>query len=363
MTPRALRQALATHGPSWPNDPLELLAAVETAADEAPGEPAWTTLLLAAHLYATAPTGLPEGLRRGELVRFDGLSATWSARDAEGAAFLVRVPRPTTSPVERRLIERDARALQGLVEDIRVVDGSVLAPLVGAAVVGPLPASEAVRLVGTTLVALERWRTRGFGPLTPAEGELRHVGGKARLVCLTPGPLMLEGWLRHLTFTLRMGGPLGPVLRGLVELPPTTPAEAGDRLRRAFVQDLSARALQLRQAQLLAGHSRRRQRLVHVLTRMQRVLPPPAGESAIGFDLEARPTSVSSDGSVVTWGAESEPQRLYADGAFDAPAARRLLRALATSPKGSSGYPEQIGRWVSAGLRLRTLRLLLEKSR
>lgn len=361
MTPRALRQALATHRSDWPNDPLELLGAVEAAAEQAPGQPAWTALLLATNLYASAPRGLPEGLLAGDLVRFDGLSATWTARDPEGHGFLVRVPRPTLSPVQRRLLERDGRALAGLVQDLHQREGCLVAPLVGQAVVGPLPGRD-LELVSTTLVALQRWGERGFGPLSPSEGELRHVDGQVHIVCLTPGPLALEAWLRHLAFTLRSTTFLGPVLRGLVELPPTTPAEAADRIRRALHQDLSARAITLRQAQLLHGHSRRRQRLVHAIRRLQGTLPPPVGESAVGFDLDARPTSVQSDGSMVTWGADAEPQRLFADGTFDAPAARRLLRALATSPQGATGYPEQIGRWVSAGLRLRTLRLLLEKS-
>ena len=69
-----------------------------------------------------------------------------------------------------------------------------------------------------------------------------------------------------------------------------------------------------------------------------------------------------ADGQEVVWGPSDALQRLYGDGRFDAPAARRLLRALATSPGANEGFGEQVGRWVSAGLRLRTLTLLLEKA-
>ncbi|MCA9566967.1 MAG: hypothetical protein KC656_03955 [Myxococcales bacterium] len=361
MTPSALRQALAAHRPSWPHDPHELLAAVESTADARPGDPVLTALLLAANLQATVPTGLPEHLVRDGLVRFDGLSATWAAHDADGERFLVRVPRPALGPVERRLLERDVRAVQALVPGVHVREGCAVAPLPGQSVAGPLPEPESIRLVVTTLVALEAWRAHGFGPMVPAPEELRHEGGVARIVALTPGPFQLEPWLRHLAFTLRPTGVLAPVLRGLVELPPAGPTDAGDRVRRALFEDLSARAIRLRQEQLMAGHARRSARLAHAIGRLQRALPPPAGESPVGFDLDARPTFVRSDGHEVVWGAAAEPQRLFDGEGFDAPAARRLLRALATSPTAAQGYPEQIGRWVSSGLRLRTLGLLLEK--
>lgn len=362
MTPRALRQALAARRPTWPNDPLDLLAAVEAVADQHPGDPGWTALLLTANLLATAPTVLPAGLLRDELVRFDGLSATWSARDPEGARFLVRVPRPHLSAVERRLLERDARSLEGLVEGLQVREGSLVAPLVGQAVVGPVPESTTIRFVTTTLTALERWRVRGFGPLTPGEEELREVEGRARIVCLTPGPLKLDSWLRHLAFTLRPRGLMAPVLRGLVELPPSSPAEAGERLIRAFRDDLATRSLELHRAQLLAGHSRRRARLTHAITRLQRAVPPPTGESPVGYDLEARPTFVRCDGETIVWGPVDQLATVWDGVGFDAPGARRLLRALATSPSAGAGYPDHVGRWVSSGLRLRTLRLLLEKT-
>jgi hypothetical protein len=361
MTPRALRTALSARKSSWPNDPHELLAAVEFEADDHPGDPEWTAFLLGAHLLATAPVALPEGLLRDDLVRFDALSATWTARDAAGNRFLARVPRPDLTAVERRLLARDGRALAGLVDGLTTRDGALVAPLKGQAVAGPLPTATGIRLVATTLIALDHWRAKGFAPLAPGEEELREVEGNAVIVSLTPGPLRLNAWIRHLAFTLRPTGLLAPGRRGLVELPPATPSEAGERLHKALQDDLSARSTELRQRVLLSGHTRRRARLVHVLSRLGSALPPPTGDSAVGFDLEARPTRVVSNGQNVQWGSAAEQAVLYDGTTFDAPAARRLLRALATSPS-TEGHAEAMGRWVSAGLRIRTLRLLLEKS-
>jgi hypothetical protein len=363
MTPHALRQALAAQQTPWPHDPLELLAAVEAIADGHPGDPTWTALLLSVNLQATVPTQLPPGLLRGDLVRFDGLSATWTARDTDGRGFLVRVPRPHLSAVERRQILRDGRALEPLVEGLVVREGCLVAPLSGRAIRGPLPESTAIRVVATTLLGLQRWAVNDFGPLVPGEEEWRETDGTARFVCLTPGPLRLAPWMRHAAFTLQPRGLLAPVLRGLVELPPTTAAEAAERLQKALIDDLSARAVDLRQRVLSSGHTRRRGRLEHVLERLGRALPPPVGDGPVGYDLEARPTRVSSDGTCVYWGPEAEPALLYDGTAFDAPVARRLLRALATAPAGGEpGFPEAMGRWVSAGLRIRTLRLLLAKT-
>lgn len=362
MTPSALRNALSARRPSWPYDPLELLVAVEAQADEHPGDPTWTALLLSAHLAATAPTQLPEGLLRDALVRFDGLSATWAARDPEGNPFLVRVPRPHLSAVEHRQLARDARALQPLIDGLVLRDGCLVAPLIGQPIATALPEPVAVRVVANTLQALAEWSSRGFGPMAPHEQEWREADGTVHLVCLTPAPLRLDAWMRHLAFTLRPRGLLAPVLRGLVELPPTTAAEAGERLTKALTDDLAARSTELRQRILSSGHTRRRARLQHAIASLQRVVPPPVGHGAVGFDLDARPTQVVSDGHQVRWGPVAEFAVLFDGTGFDAPTARRLLRALATAPAAEPGFPDAMGRWVSAGLRLRTLRLLLEKT-
>lgn len=361
MTPSALRNALSARRPSWPYDPLELLVAVEEQANEHPGDPTWTALLLSTHLAATAPTQLPPGLLRDELVRFDGLSATWAARDPEGRAFIVRVPRPHLSAVEHRQLARDARALQPLIAGLVLRDGCLVAPLPGQPI-AVLPEPVAIRVVANTLQSLTSWSTRGFGPMAPHEVEWRESNGTVHLVCLTPAPLRLDAWMRHLAFTLRPRGLLAPVLRGLVELPPTTPTDAGERLTKALTDDLAARCTELSQRVLSSGHTRRRARLQHAILSLQRVVPPPVGQGAVGFDLDARPTEVVSDGHYVRWGPVANTSVLFDGTGFDAPTARRLLRALATAPATDPGFPEAMGRWISAGLRLRTLRLLLEKT-
>ncbi len=362
MTPSALRQALARYGSSWPTDPLDLLAAVEARAESLPGHPHFTALLLAAELQATAPERLPEGLHRDELVRFDNLSATWTAHDADGARYLVRVARADLRPPQRRVLERDGKALVPLVTGLRTASSSLIAPLVGDAVAGPLPRMQAIRLVATTFGALSRWEDAGLFPLAPHTEELRQVDGEARLVVLTPGLPQLQPWVRHLAVTLRPEGFLGALLRGLVELPAPTVADAETRLRHALADDLAARTVALWGAHQQRMRRVRQTRLAASIARLRRALPPPPGRGAVGFDLDGRPTEVWSDGTRVGWGRPDQPQVVFDGEAFDAPAARRLLRALAIAPITSDSFCDPIGRWVAAGLRLRTYALLLERS-
>lgn len=366
MTPSALRRALEARSIDWPDDPGTLLATVEARAEAHPGDPAWTALLLASELFHTASVPLPRPYRAERLVRFDALSATWTARDAT-SRYLIRAPRPHASAVQRRLIERDARALKGLVEGTLEEGAFVVnapgAPLDGSSV-GP-----AVVLAGG-LTALSSWLKRGFAPPPPHPEEIRVVEGRVQLLSLTPGTRSLQGWLSGVLPLLRGSGTLLPLLDGLAALPPTSLADAEERLRKAMHQDLTERAVALRTRSQQADQLDRRGRFVELVTRLQAAVPAPRGKGAVGFDLDARPTQVISDDQGLRFGPVGEEQPFYTD-AFEAPAARRFLRACLSAPTNDDlhqqlqtdpAFTDAIGRWVAAGLKLRTVRLLLEKT-
>lgn len=366
MTPSALRRALEARSIDWPTEPATLLPTVETQADAHPGDPAWTALLLATELFHTASVPLPRPYRAERLVRFDALSATWTARDAE-RRYLIRAPRPDASALQRRLLERDARALKGLVEG-RIEEGAFVAPAPGA----PLDGSSAgpATVLAGGLGAIRGWLKRGFAPPPPHPEEIRIVDGRVQLLALTPGTRSLQGWLSGVVPLLRTRGALPTLLDGLLALPPTSLADAEDRLRKALHQDLAERAVSLRTRGQAAEQGDRRGRFVALVERLQAAVPAPTGRGAVGYDLDARPTQVISDATGVRFGPVGEEEPFYTD-VFEAPAARRFLRACAGAPISAAlhdelatdpAFTDALGRWVAAGLKLRTVRLLLEKT-
>lgn len=375
MTPGrliALLTALAP-GRSWPEDLQALMSAVESCADEHPGDPVWTGLLLHAHQLATADVPLPQGLRREHLVRADGISATWTASDPEGRAWIARAPRPTAPAVAHRILERDRRALGDLVTGLQERDGALLAPADGV----PLAESAALpadvpRGLADLVRALTGWEAAGLAPAEPHPAELRLVDGSVRLVVLTPGSEGTGPAIRAVARHLVAGGALGRFLDGLRDLPPGSASGVADGLARVFAEDLGERAVSLRRRSLLAGHGARRAGLLRAVTALEASVPPPEGRGAVGFDLDGRPTVVVGADRIVRWGpTDADGEIVWDASGFRAAVARRLLRALASAPVGvsvqretggSPAYTEAIGRWVSAGLRLRTVRLLLEKT-
>ncbi|MCB9677288.1 MAG: hypothetical protein H6737_19370 [Alphaproteobacteria bacterium] len=371
MTPGLLRHTLAHLAPdaSWPDEPEALLAAIERHADAHPGDAVWTQLLLAANDLAVEAPELPGGLRARELVRVDPYSTTWTALDADGGHWLVRTPRPDATPVHRRILERDRRGLAGLVAGLTSDDATLAAPAPGTPLEeASIPQGDVVRVLADALGLLARWREAGLGPGVPHPEELRIHDGRLRIVSLTPstpgGTGLFDAVVRMLPAMPE--GPVERFVEGLRALEPD-PAEARALFQRALAEALGQHAVDLRRRHVLAAANDRRGRLHRAVGALARTLQPPSGRGPIGYDLEGRATHVASDGETVTWGAGAAVP-LFADGDFDAPEARRFLRACATSPtrpEGADGDPavtDALGRWVSAGLKLRTVRLLLEKA-
>jgi len=368
MTPGLLREALAAHAPDqdWPYEPAELLAAVERLADSRPGDPVCTRLVLAAHDLASPAPSLPRDLRPRELVRVDGFSSTWLALDVDGIAHLVRCTRPDAHPVHRRILERDWRALSGHVPGLLIEEGALIAPAPGTPLIEAyINGSDAVSLLGDSFRRLAAWKEAGIGPGDPARQELRMVDGRLLLVVLTPNTSNNTQLLRRVVSAIPplADGPIAHFVEGLKTLDPAT-GSAEVVFKRTLSEALREQAVDLRRRSLRAGQDDRRGRLQRAVERLFNALPPPDGSGPVGFDLNGQPTRVESREGKVQWGAEPL-QILFADGRFQAPLARRFLRACATAPALSNQdqqMTDSIGRWVSAGLKLRTVRLLLEKS-
>lgn len=365
MTPAALRRKLhLLHPIDWPTEPAALLAAVEVEADRRAGDPVWTALSRAAAWLATAPTALPEGLHRDTLVRADLCSATWTAHDPDGATFLVRVPREDAGPVDRRILDRDAQVLGDLVGCVRV-EQALVAPLPGVPLAdAPPPSEQSASALGSTLLQLQRWAIHGLSPHPPAIEELRWSEGAVVVVSLTPGIGTHEHWMRAVVQQLRDPdeSPIGQLVERLRSLAVPALSDVVHALQAALAATLSQEAVDLHRRGLLRGHSDRRERLVKAVGALHKAARPPIGRAAVGYDLDGRETFVVSDGITVRWGHDAEAAILYDRGVFKAPIARRLLRACVAAPTGGAPFTEAIGRWVGAGLRLRTVHMLLEKT-
>jgi hypothetical protein len=90
-------------------------------------------------------------------------------------------------------------------------------------------------------------------------------------------------------------------------------------------------------------------------------------------DLDGRITVVEGGPGGVRWGADRDAEIVFDDASgFRPPVARRLLRARAVSPPnatldarvgGDPAMTDAICRWVAAGLKLRTVQLLLDRER
>lgn len=368
MTPAQLDHLLALAGqPAFlaESDPDEALDRIEAACDAAHDrhrERAFGALLR----RVEATRGLAPvvaGVRREALVRWDATTATFTGHDVHtGSPKMVRVLHPHDGPRRRRWLARQGRGLPGVVHR----SDALVCELPGR----PLDAVAAgdpalTRLLLTGLVQLHGRTTPGLAP-----EELRCVDGCVVVVCLSRGP-DASGGIQALARTLQppTEGPLADVVRGLAELPPASSAEA-----RSLVVGALARELAGMRHHLLARWSAtlqhtRVERLAGMVRRMIDAVPPPRGRAAAGVDFEGQVLTVSSDEQSVAFGPPHDMATIWtaADG-FDAALARRLLRAQAAAPPnprlskqvgGDAAFGDAIGRWVAAGLRLRTLQLLL----
>ncbi|MCB9686553.1 MAG: hypothetical protein H6738_08370 [Alphaproteobacteria bacterium] len=371
MDPMDLRDAARARGCDVNGEASAWLAAVEQAAAAHPEDAGWAGLILAFDDEGAVRSETPvvvAGVRRERLVRFDALSSTWTGtRAADGATVLVRAPRDGLSPAARRVLDRELTRVAG-VAGATLVDGAAVLVATG------WPASavrgEAVaRVVGDTLVGLDRFRA-ALGSLPAiAEDELRWVDGRIRLCALSmshedPGPRIV----------LRLIDPddtdeLSVALRGTAEAGGTS-ADLAGVLRDHLVQRLVARRHDLAE-RWRAGRRRWTEgRLLHAVRRLQAAMPPPTGRGALGVDLEGRILVLGSDPVAVHVGADDEREVVWDVGGGLRPAgARRVLRLRASAMPnptldarvgGTPGHVDAVCRWLGASIDLRTLTLLLE---
>lgn len=365
MTPGDLQSLLHAIDPDLcALDPAETLATLEARPQRAWG-PVYVRALERVEEWATAgEVRLVDGLQRETLVCWDRFSATWIMRDRTGQRLLVRGVRPGAPAPLARQLERDQHALHGLVDGLRFEHGCLMAPAPGgtlhdASLTAPMVPS----LLAEALAIASDWAHAGIGPGWAPES-IRLADGHLQVVSLTPGSQEsgTTGFLSQVVARLpALGdGPLGRFARGLQTW--SLEGDQSSELNRALAAELKETLASLRQRHLATKQGSRRSRLQTAVGALIAAMPPPSGTGSVGFDLDGNPTEVHSDGRSVRWGVDRET-RIFGDLEFDAPAARRFLRACAAAPsQNAAPFTESMGRWVAAGLRLRTLRLLLEKS-
>ena len=372
----------------------DLADALRRLEELASGDPTDRTLaasILAITDRIAADSAFPPvvgGVRREALIRWDGFSATFTGVSvANGGPTMIRALRPEASrdPVFRRYFSREAQALAG-VAPVQAEAEVLRLPLRGL----PLSAVRGdglARALSTGIAAIGVWHDAGLGIPAPAAEELRIEDGRVSVACLTavepdPGPA-LEALARELLHA-EDDGPIAVAARAIRDHAvgrrgadaPTSPGAAADAVRRAMAEALTSQRHVLASRWRTELHQSRHDRLHAAVSRLERAVPAPEGGGAVGVDLdgritvvEVRPSTAGSPGAVL-WGPEGATE-VVADGdGVRAAVARRMLRAHAASPSnaalqgrvgGDGERVDAICRWLSAGLKLRTVRLLLEK--
>ncbi len=376
MTPTAVRRALAARPDTAllarAVEPDEAARGVSALAEAHPADAGLADLALDALEWAMAGAGfraLAAGHRLGALVRWDGRSATFEAVDlATGAPAMLRVLRPhRAGPLDRAALLRDGRALAAAGAPIQTIDGpepALATPLPGGPLLDAqrLRPARGLRAVVRVLADLVAREDAGLGAVDPDDLELRETADGARLVTLAVRPAAAP-YLAPLAATLADllddDAPILPALLGATVLPPRTAADLGDAVRAALASDLASRRHAAHRAHARRADRLRRARLDAAIARLQ-ACPAPRGEGRVGFDLDGQATRVTSDGDGIRWGPVDGPNLLVATGArVYAPAARRLLRARASTPA-TSGAPDApfvdaLCRWLAGAVALTTL--------
>jgi hypothetical protein len=387
---RQLRATPAGDGRAWPADPAQRLRTAEALADRRPADRKLASLVALLHGQATAGDQLPPdvfGVRREALVRWDYASTTWEGRRPDGGRAMVRVARPWAArdPSLRRALLRDAAALGSLFPGLAADDGEW--PALALSLPGPgltddeddAPAPTPARSLATAIAELARWESAGIGLPRLSSREIRQSPSRLSIACLTPSAsdpaidadnLSLVAEL--LVASEHADDALHERLVTLAAAPPSSASEAASWLASGFAEALSAERHGL--ARRWRDHARksRTDSLRGLIQRLDRALSPPEGRGAVGVDLDGRTTVLVSGPSGLRWGPAASLEAVWTrEEGFDPQLGRRLLRAWAAVPPsprlqvevgGSADWVEGITRWVAAGLKLRTLRLLLERA-
>ncbi len=390
MTADELADLTAASGLRPSAMPAEALRAAEEAADRRPGDAVLGKLVLALHGQVSAADGLPPhvaGVKRERLIRWDRESTTWEGFTPDGQGAMIRVLRPFAArdPVLRRALLRTAAALEPAVPGIAPIDGAwpaLVLPVPGPAV--PREPESAMqerfplaRWLATGVLALARWEASKLEAPRLAPDEWRHAGTGLTLACLTLG----EGskTAENLAALVEQIGdgddeedPVAAIAAAMRAAPPTRADDARVLLLRAFAEHLAGERHRLVAERARASRNRREAGLIRLVHRLDRALPPPEGRGAIGVDLDGRITVLTSEPARMTWGPAREEELVWSRESGVVPAVtRRLLRARATAAPsgrlqrevgGSVEVIDRVTRWLASALRLRTTRLILEKS-
>lgn len=366
-----------------------VLRSIENLADANPQDRRLAKLVHDVSMWASATQGVPVtfgDVRREQLIRWDQWTTTWTGADTQdGSQLMVRIlrPGPDADPVMRRQLAREAKALAGIVAGITLVQGDLLGirvPLPGEPLTPETRQSEIedmlhTRLLATGLVAVAAWEERGLSLPILTREELRNCGDRLAITCLTPGDgadhqsvlATIASLLGH-----HETSSLGELRLALSAAPPTSAHDAEQYAIKAMAQDLAARRHSLYLRHIRGRHQDRIARFHALIVGLQASVPRPLGVGAVGVDMDGAIQVVHSDNSGISWRSTGESRSIFTEqDGFVAPEARRLLRSRAAAPNserlqadvgGDSAFTDAIGQWVSAALKLRTVRMLLEKS-
>jgi hypothetical protein len=354
-------------------EPSQALALLEDRAERDPSDRA-ASAVLGALLERLAVEGGPP---HGELVRWDELTVGWKL-ERKGKTVLVRSLRPgyQAHPAARRWLLREGRALSQVTEvEVDERGPELWVPLPGQ----PLSArwgDAVVRPLLTGLACLARWERQGLGLPWLLPEEIRVVDERVVLACAWPQRGGISSALASLASTLvdpSDDTALAATVRAFGTHPPETVADAALLVRAALAEHLAARRHGLAARWRETWHRSQEMRLREVVSRLVEVGTPPEGRGAVGVDLDGRITIVEADKLGIRWGPERAVEVVFDwEGGFRPPVARRLLRARAVSPPnpsldarvgGNASSTDAICRWIAAGLRLRTVQMLLERDR
>jgi len=349
MTPYHLRAAALASGFEAV---VPTLHEFESAAQSSPQNMVLRALVLAVadrdRLVADLP-GTVAGVRRDQLLRWDTTSSTWLGTDLEGRPALVRILDRHASPVVRRVLQRDAEALAGAFDHLRLGQEGLVATFDEDRNAPDIPA---MWVTGAAGLLAAPWPN-----LSPEE--MLPAGRTVHILCLTPGRSALRDNVRALASALALAGHDDELGRSMRTDVPDTPEHLRLRLAAGLRDSLVRRRVELVDRWRNTSHAVRIGRLHHAVERLQHSCPPPAGGGPVALDVDGQTVDVHCDGRRITWGPDAA--RVYdpADG-FIPPEARRLIRARARSSHPEAARSDRITTWVAAALRLRTIRLLLE---
>ncbi len=394
MTPDRLAALLEDRLPdvSWPpvEEPIDLLRALEVAADSNPQDRVLGDAVVEVHGLVTVGQMLPPiiaGVRRERIVRWDHWTVTWEGtRLQSGGTAMVRTLRSHAAkdPVLRRQIARDGRALRSVLPQLEIYDGpnpALVISLPGPIAVSGNYATKDIRIRARTLRRvlgeLHRWNEAGLGLPRLGLTELRDTTDVIEIICLSPtrntdaANLMCD--VATLLDPQDEGGdsPIDALVSGFRVFPPNSYEEAKELWAHALSAHLQQARQDLARRAVEVGKLDRHMRLHQAVEALHKAVPPPTGRGHIGVNLEGVPTIVESTGDSVWWGpVDGELVAVFSPlGGFAPRDARRLLRARASAPPnarlskevgGDPAVTEDVCKWVGAGMQLRTIRLLLQ---